>query len=158
MDLGGIEGLIHISEISWDRVSHPSDVLEPGQDVTVYVVGVKPEERRIALSLKRLHPDPWAQIEDRYHVGDIVEGTITNVVGFGAFVRVEDGLEGLVHVSELADASVSHPRHVVREGERVRVRVLNIDKDKHRFGLSLRQTHAKEGAAPGGRFGYEPSA
>jgi small subunit ribosomal protein S1 len=144
VDLGGIEGLIHISELSWDRVRHPSDVLHPGQDVSVHVLGVNPEEKRIALSLKRLRPDPWHDVASRYQVGEIIEGTVTNVVNFGAFVRVEEGLEGLIHISELAEGSFLHPRNVVREGDRVRVRVLKIDAPKHRLALSLRQAFGSE--------------
>ncbi len=139
VDLGGVEGLIHISEIAWDRVRHPGDVLQPGQQVKVRVVGVNPEERRIALSLKRLKPDPWASVESRYRVGEIVQGIVTNVVSFGAFVRVEEGLEGLVHVSELAEGNFLHPRSVVREGDTVQVRVLNVSRNEHRLGLSVRQ-------------------
>jgi len=146
VDLGGVEGLIHISELSWDRVDHPRDVLSANQDVDVHVLGVNPEQRRIALSLKRLRPNPWTQVEARYTVGEIVEGMVTNVVSFGAFVRVEEGIEGLVHVSELAEGTFLHPRNVVREGERVRVRVLNIDRAHHRLGLSLRQ--ARDGGHP----------
>jgi small subunit ribosomal protein S1 len=141
VDLGGVEGLVHISEISWDRVRHPNDVLHPGQEVQVRVLGVNPDERRIALSLKRLRPDPWAGIGSRYELGEVLEGTITNVVDFGAFVRVEEGLEGLIHVSELADGRFLHPRSIVREGDRVQVRVIKIDPDKHHLGLSLRQAH-----------------
>jgi small subunit ribosomal protein S1 len=139
VDLGGVEGLVHISEISWDRIRHPSDVLQPGQQVKVRVVGVNPEEHKIALSLKRLNPDPWASVESRYHVGDVIQGTVTNVVSFGAFVRVEEGLEGLIHVSELAEGSFLHPRSVVREGDIVQARVLNVSQGEHRLGLSLRQ-------------------
>jgi small subunit ribosomal protein S1 len=141
VELGGVEGLIHISEISWDRVRHPGDVVRPGQRLDVYVLGVNPDEGRVALSLKRLRPNPWTQVDSLYRVGQIIDGTVTNVVSFGAFVRVEEGLEGLVHVSELANGSFLHPRNVVREGDRVRVRVLNIDVHKHRLGLSLRQAH-----------------
>jgi small subunit ribosomal protein S1 len=149
VDLGGVEGLIHISEISWDRVRHPSDVVQPGEELDVHVLGVNPEEKRIALSLKRLRPNPWSQAESRYQVGQVVEGVVTNVVSFGAFVRVEEGLEGLVHVSELADGTFLHPRNVVREGDEVRARVLNVDANKHRMGLSMRQVH-KTGPASSG--------
>jgi small subunit ribosomal protein S1 len=142
VDLGGIEGLIHVSELSWERVRHPSDVLEPGQEVEVHVLGVNPGEERIALSLKRLRPDPWMEAGSRYQVGQLIEGTVTNVVNFGAFVRIEDGLEGLIHISELAEGNFLHPRNVVREGDVVQVRVLNIDPAKHRMGLSLRQAHS----------------
>lgn len=139
IDLGGVEGLIHISELSWGRVSHPRDILARGQKVKVYVMDVQREQGRIALSLKRLQPDPWATVAQRYQVGQIVEGVITNVVDFGAFARVEEGLEGLIHVSELAEGNFLHPRNVVREGERVRARVLNIDGNSRRLGLSLRR-------------------
>jgi small subunit ribosomal protein S1 len=146
VDLGGVEGLIHISELSWDRVGHPSDVLSANQDVDVHVLGVNPEQQRIALSLKRLRPNPWTQVESHYTVGEVIEGTVTNVVSFGAFVRVEEGIEGLVHVSELAEGTFLHPRNVVHEGEQVQVRVLNIDRANHRLGLSLRQ--ARDGRRP----------
>jgi small subunit ribosomal protein S1 len=146
VDLGGVEGLIHISELSWDRVGHPSDVLSANQHVDVHVLGVNPEQQRIALSLKRLRPNPWTQVETHYTVGEVIEGTVTNVVSFGAFVRVEEGIEGLVHVSELAEGTFLHPRNVVREGDQVQVRVLNIDRANHRLGLSLRQ--ARDGGHP----------
>ncbi len=144
VDLGGVEGLVHISELSWDRVRDPGDVLEPGQSVEVSVLGVSPDEGRVALSLKRMRPNPWREVASRYHAGQLLEGTITNVVSFGAFVRIEEGVEGLVHVSELADGSVPHPRNVVREGDMVRVRVLNVDPEKQRLGLSLRQVHNEQ--------------
>ncbi len=139
VDLGGVEGLIHISELSWGRVGHPRDILSRGEKVKVYVMDVQREQGRVALSLKRLQPDPWATVAQRYQVGQIIEGVITNVVDFGAFARVEEGLEGLIHVSELAEGNFLHPRNVVREGERVRARVLNIDGNARRLGLSLRR-------------------
>lgn len=141
VDLGGVEGLIHVSEMSWDRVRHPTDVLRSGWEVEVYVLGVNPEEGRVALSLKRLRPNPWTEVESRYDVGQLVEGEVTNVVSFGAFVRLEEGLEGLIHISELAEGNFLHPRNVVREGDIVRVRVLSIDGAKQRLGLSLRQAY-----------------
>jgi small subunit ribosomal protein S1 len=141
VDLGGVEGLIHVSEMSWDRVRHPTDVLRSGWEVEVYVLGVNAEEGRIALSLKRLRPNPWTEVESRYHVGQLVEGEVTNVVSFGAFVRLEEGLEGLIHISELAEGNFLHPRNVVREGDIVHVRVLSIDGVNQRLGLSLRQAH-----------------
>jgi small subunit ribosomal protein S1 len=139
VDLGGVEGLIHISEMSWGRVAHPRDVLQSGNKVEVYVLGVDRERQRIALSLKRLQPDPWNLVEERYNVGQLIEGTITNVVSFGAFARIEDGLEGLIHISELAEGDFLHPRNVVKEGDRVTVRILDIDSVRHRLRLSLRQ-------------------
>jgi len=139
VDLGGLEGLIHISELSWGRVNHPRDVLKRGDTVTVHVLQVDPEQGRIALSLKRMRPDPWKTVEERYQVGQMVEGVITNVVDFGAFACIEEGLEGLIHVSELAEGHFLHPRNVVREGETVRARILNIDGSARRLGLSLRR-------------------
>jgi small subunit ribosomal protein S1 len=141
VDLGGVEGLIHISELSWGRVNHPSDVVRPGDRVEVYVLGVEPDQHRVALSLKRLKPDPWTLVDDRYEVGQLIEAEITNVVSFGAFARVDEGLEGLIHISELAEGNFLHPRNVVKEGERVVACILNIDSVNHRLGLSLRQVH-----------------
>jgi small subunit ribosomal protein S1 len=138
VDLGGLEGLIHISELSWGRVGHPADILQRGQTVQVYVLDIDREAGRIALSLKRLHPDPWATVTERYQIGETVEGTITNVVDFGAFACIEDGLEGLIHVSELAEGHFLHPRNVVNEGQKVVARVLSIDSRARRLGLSLR--------------------
>lgn len=139
VDLGGIEGLIHISEMSWGRISHPSEVVRSGDEVEVYVINVNREEKKIGLSLKRLQPDPWTTVEERYQVGQLVEGVITNVVSFGAFARIEEGLEGLIHISELAEGTFLHPRNVVKEGDVVTARILNIDSTNHRLGLSLRQ-------------------
>jgi small subunit ribosomal protein S1 len=145
VDLGGVEGLIHISELSWGRVGHPRDVLHTGQEVDVYVLNVDRAQRRIGLSLKRLLPDPWSSVEERYQVGQLVQGVITNVVSFGAFARVEDGLEGLIHISELAEGNFLHPRNVVQEGDAVTARVVHIDSARHRLGLSLRQAWNKPG-------------
>jgi small subunit ribosomal protein S1 len=138
VDLGGLEGLIHISELSWGRVGHPADILERGQEVRVYVLDIDRDAGRIALSLKRLHPDPWETVSERYKIGEMVEGTITNVVDFGAFACIEEGLEGLIHVSELAEGHFLHPRNVVNEGQHIRARVLSIDSRARRLGLSLR--------------------
>jgi len=139
VDLGGIEGLIHVSEMSWGRIGHPSEVVRSGDEVEVYVINVNREEKKIGLSLKRLQPDPWTTVEERYQVGQLVEGVITNVVSFGAFARIEEGLEGLIHISELAEGTFLHPRNVVKEGDVVTARILNIDSTNHRLGLSLRQ-------------------
>ena len=142
VDLGGIEGLIHVSEVSWTRVGHPRDVLSCNQPVQVYVLSVDPDLGRVALSLKRLRPDPWTNVDQRYAIGQVVEGTVTNVVNFGAFVGLEEGLEGLIHVSELAEGHFLHPRSVVREGDRVRARIVSIDGAGRRLALSLRRTGA----------------
>jgi len=141
VDLGGIDGLVHISEISWQRIGHPQDVLTMGQRVQVRVLSVDREQKRIALSMKRLREDPWATVEERYHVGQLVRGVITNVVNFGAFARIEDGLEGLIHISELAEGNFFHPRNVVQEGQEAELRILRIDGRNRRLGLSLRQAH-----------------
>jgi len=144
VDLGGVEGLIHISELSWGWVAHPSDVLHPGDKVRVYVIGVNREERKVALSRKRLTPDPWTLVDERYSVGQLVRGVITNVVSFGAFMQLEEGLEGLIHISELAWGNFLHPRMVVQEGDEVTARILDIDSAHHRLALSLRQAHGRK--------------
>lgn len=137
VDLGGFEGLIHISELSWARIDHPSEILEPGQPVEVYVLDVDRDRERVGLSLKRLQPDPWQCVEEEYHVGQIVEGVVTDVVNFGAFVEVEEGLEGLIHVSELSGAG--QQRDAVQEGDVVAAQVLNVDGEQRRMGLRLQQ-------------------
>ncbi len=143
IDLGGLEGLVHISELSWGRVGHPRDMLNRGDEIKVYVMEISRDQGRVALSIKRLQPDPWETVERRYQIGQLVEGVITNIVDFGAFACVEEGLEGLIHVSELAEGHFLHPRNVVHEGERVRARILNIDGRARRLGLSLRE-HSPE--------------
>lgn len=140
VDLGGYEGLIHISELSWGRVGAPDEVVHPGDDLDLLVLEVNPDDRKISLSLKRMRGDPWQGVEQRYFVGQVVEAVITNVVNFGAFARIEEGLEGLVHISELAEGSFMHPRNVVREGDRVRAKVLQVDPIKRRIALTLRSS------------------
>ncbi len=144
VDLGGVDGLIHISELSWGRVEHPSDVVKVGDEVEVFVLDVDRERERVSLSLRRLQPKPWETVLERYAIGQVVEGTVTRVVPFGAFVRLDDGIEGLVHISELADRYVAHPHEVVHEGDRVQVRILNIDPKAKRMGLSIRQVSEDE--------------
>jgi len=155
VDLGGVDGLIHLSELSWGRVAHPRDVLSIGDLVDVYVISVDKVQRRIALSLKRLKPDPWSVVEERYKVGEVVEATISNVVAFGAFAQLEEGLEGLIHISELCDAKVAHPSDVVKPGDKVSVRILRIDSSNHRLGLSMRLTAEQEPSAPSDEPGIE---
>lgn len=139
VDLGGVEGLIHISELSWSRVEHPSHIVRANEQVTVKVLEVDPYKERIALSLKRLNNNPWDNIEARYEVGQIVEGEISNIVHFGAFVQVEDGLEGLIHISELAEGTFLHPRSVVSLGQPTQAIVIEVDGSKRRLALSLRR-------------------
>lgn len=148
VDLGGYEGLIHISELSWGRVNFPGDVVRPGDMVQVYVLDVDPTERKIQLSLKYLQSDPWCDVAQRFHIGEIVNGEVTNVVSFGAFVRLDDGIEGLIHISELAEGTFLHPRNVLREGQRVDVRVLSVEPHNRRIGLSLRQARTALRAMP----------
>lgn len=140
---GGVEGLIHISELSWGRVGHPTEVLQLGQRISVFVMDVDKEQRRVGLSLKRLTPDPWTDVEQRYQIGQLVQGVVTNVVSFGAFVRLEEGLEGLIHISELAEGSFLHPRNVVQEDATVTARVISIDSNNRRLALSLRRPQAR---------------
>ncbi len=144
IDLGGADGLIHVSELSWQRVNHPREVLEVGQEVEVYVLRVDREKKRIGLSLRRLRPNPWTLVGEKFHVGEIVEGTITNVVEFGAFVRIDEGIEGLIHISELSDEPLNHPREVVKEGDVVLLKILSIDEARQRIGLSLKRAPTRE--------------
>lgn len=138
VDLGGVEGLIHVSEISWGRVHHPADVVTLGQTVEVYVIQVDRDRARVALSLKRLYPNPWETAQARYFPGQVTEAVVTSIVDFGAFARLEEGLDGLIHVSEIcAGQEVVRPGDVLQEGQRVKVRVLHVDGPRQRLGLSL---------------------
>jgi len=139
VDVGGADGLVHLSELSWSRVKHPSEVLSVGDEVDVYVLGINPDERKIALSIKRTQPEPWSWVATKYEVGQLVLGTVTQLANFGAFARIEDGIEGLVHVSELSDARVEHPRQLVHEGQELILRIIRIDPQRRRMGLSLRR-------------------
>lgn len=139
VDLGGADGLVHLSELSWNRSAKPQDVVDVGQEVEVYVLNVDQERKRIGLSLKRLEPEPWATVESRYYVGQLVEGVITRLTNFGAFALVNDEVEGLVHISELSDGRVNHPQEVVQEGEKHVMRIIRIDAKRRRMGLSLRR-------------------
>jgi small subunit ribosomal protein S1 len=139
IDLGGVEGLIHVSELSWQYVAHPKDVLTPGQQVDVFVLEVNREQKRIACSLKRLMPNPWEEIATKVKPGDWISGIVVSVVAFGAFVRVADGVEGLLHISEFSSKDLSHPRDMVQEGQTVQVRVMEINASEQRMRLSLRK-------------------
>jgi small subunit ribosomal protein S1 len=139
VDLGGADGLIHLSELSWHRVEHPSEVVHVGQEVQVYVLNVDEDRKRIALSLRRLTPEPWSVVTENYAVGQVVNATITKITSFGAFAKIGDSIEGLVHISELADYRVNHPKEIVHEGDQVRVRIIRLDPQRRRIALSLRQ-------------------
>jgi len=138
VDLGGIDGLVHLSELSWRRVNHPSDVLSIGQEVDVLVIGVDRERRRIALSVKQLKANPWEKVDERYQIDQVIQAQVTNVVDFGVFAQIEEGLEGLVHVSEMPELGEARPGEVVSVGERIQVRIIRIDSENQRLGLSMR--------------------
>jgi small subunit ribosomal protein S1 len=148
VDIGGADGLVHLSEISWKRLAHPSEVLKVGQKVQVKVLGVDPERKRISLSMRELEADPWQVIAERYGEGQLVEGTITKLTKFGAFASLEGAedyeLEGLIHISELAERRIEHPRDVVKEGDRVRLRVIKVEPERRRIGLSLKRVDSSE--------------
>jgi len=144
VDLGGVDGLVHVSELSWKHIDHPGEVVEVGQDVTVEVLDVDMDRERVSLSLKSTQEDPWQQFARMHQIGQVVPGRVTKLVPFGAFVRVEEGIEGLVHISELADRHVEIPEQVVQVGDEIFVKIIDIDLDRRRISLSLKQ--ANEGA------------
>jgi small subunit ribosomal protein S1 len=139
VDLGGADGLVHLSELSWKRVNHPRQLLKVGQEVDVYVIGIDPERRRIALSMKRLQKEPWTEVAEKYSVDQIVPATITKLTDFGAFARLDDYIEGLVHISELSEEHIGHPSEVLAEGEQVNLRIIRIEPERQRIGLSLKR-------------------
>ena len=144
VDIGGADGLVHISELSWTPVGSPQEVVKVGDEVDVYVLRVDAISKKIALSLKRLQPEPWETIHEQFHVGDVVDATITKLTDFGAFARVKGSVEGLIHISELTSRMIQHPREVVREGDDVRLKILRIEPERRRLGLSLVQTEEEE--------------
>ena len=138
VDLGGVEGLVHVSEISWGRVRHPADVVHYGDIIRVHVVNVDPERSRVALSMKRLCDNPWESAEERYFAGQVTEAVVTSLVPFGAFARIEDGLDGLIHVSEInPEGPPANVAELLHEGQHVRVRILHVDAARQRMGLSM---------------------
>ncbi len=143
VDLNGIDGLIHISELSWSHVNHPSELLNIGDTVQVKVLDIDRDRQRISLGLKQTQEDPWQRVVDTYNVGDELEGTVTKVVTFGAFVEILDGVEGLVHISELAAHHVENPREVVQPGDVVRVKILEIDSERRRLSLSIKRVEGQ---------------
>jgi small subunit ribosomal protein S1 len=144
VDLGGADGLIHISELAWHRVKHPREVLNVGDEVEVYVLRLDTEGKRIGLSLKRLQKNPWAVVEETYHVGQLVEGTVSRVAQFGAFVSLDLGIEALLHASQMADPVPEDPTLLVHEGQRLLMRVISIEADRQRLGLSLKEVTSEE--------------
>ncbi len=141
IDVGGADGLVHLSELTWKRIEHPNEILKVGQTVRVQVLGVEKERKRIALSMKRLEDDPWSRVLQQYKVGQLVEGTVTKLTKFGAFARIKgnEEIEGLIHVSELADSRINHPKDAVAEGQTYTLRIVKIEPDKRRIGLSLKE-------------------
>jgi small subunit ribosomal protein S1 len=138
VDLGGMEGLIHISELSWGRVDHPSDVVAIGDELEVYVLNIDRDENKVALSLKKMCPNPWETITERYHQGQIVEAVVKNIVSYGAFVRLEEGVDGLIHISELGDnGDQISPWDILEENQKVSVEIIHLDPEGQRLGLSL---------------------
>ena len=155
VDIGGADGLVHLSELSWSRVRHPSEVLRVGQELDVYVLGINAQEKKIALSIKRTQAEPWSRVATAYEVGQLVRGTVTQLANFGAFARIEDGIEGLIHVSELVDDRVTHPKQVVSEGDELLLRIIRIDPQRRRMGLSLRRALDTPDSELAGVFGPE---
>ena len=160
IDLGGIDGLVHKSELSWNKVNNPEAGYKVGDEVEAEVIDINHERGRISLSIRRLQPDPWHSTVADFKVGDIIDGTVTKLVNFGAFVRVRDGLEGLIHISELSHQRVAHPGDVVHEGQSLKLRIISLDSERHRLGLSLKQAEeaparpaAEPGQAPAGGGG-----
>src|SRR5687768_12385152 len=148
VDLGGIDGLVHKSELSWNKVNNPETAHQIGDEVEAEVIDINHERGRISLSIRRLQPDPWQESVAKYKIGDVIDGTVTKLVNFGAFVRVEEGLEGLIHISELSHQRVAHPGDVVQEGQEVKLRIISLDSERHRLGLSLKQAEDRPAPAP----------
>ena len=148
------DGLVHLSELSWGQVSHPSQVVKVGDRVEVYVVGVDRDNKKIALSLKRLQGEPWSRVNDKYEIGQVVNGRITKLAAFGAFAEIEPGIEGLIHISELSEDRITHPKQVVREGDELALKIIRIEPARHRLGLSLRQVEEEsyDDAYAGGTY------
>src|SRR5450432_1234874 len=153
VDLGGVDGLVHVSELSWKHIDHPSEVVEVGQEVTVEVLDIDLDRERVSLSLKATQEDPWRQFARTHTIGQVVPGRVTKLVPFGSFVRVEEGIEGLVHISELADRHVEIPEQVVQVGDEIFVKIIDIDLDRRRISLSLKQANeGTVGEAVGDEF------
>jgi small subunit ribosomal protein S1 len=148
VDLGGVDGLVHVSELSWRHVEHPSEVVTVGQEVQVEVLDVDLERERVSLSLRATQEDPWKEFERRYKAGEVIEGEVTKLVPFGAFVRVADGIEGLVHISELSESHVEAAEEIAQVGDRVRVRVVDVDVSRRRVSLSMRRVDEEPGIEP----------
>jgi small subunit ribosomal protein S1 len=139
VNISGADGLVHLSEISWDRIKHPNEVLKVGEEVKVKVISIDREKKRIGLSIRQLQEDPLAQMFEKYQKGQLVEGTITRLTKFGAFARLEEDIEGLIHISEISEKRIEHPKEILHEGDVVTLRVIKVDPERHRIGLSIRR-------------------
>ena len=148
IDLGGIDGLVHKSELSWNKVNNPEAGYKVGDQVEAEVIDINHERGRISLSIRKLQPDPWHSTVADFKVGDVIDGTVTKLVNFGAFVRVRDGLEGLIHISELSHQRVAHPGDVVHEGQTIKLKIISLDSERHRLGLSLKQAEEPPARPP----------
>jgi small subunit ribosomal protein S1 len=152
VDLGGVDGLVHVSELSWKHIDHPSEVVEVGQEVTVEVLDVDMDRERVSLSLKSTQEDPWQHFARTHQIGQVVPGKVTKLVPFGAFVRVEEGIEGLVHISELAERHIELPEQIVQVNDDIFVRVIDIDLERRRISLSLKQANDSGDVVTGEEF------
>ena len=142
VNISGADGLVHLSEISWERINHPSEVLKVGQEVKVKIISIDKEKKRIGLSIRQLEDDPWTRQVSHYQVGQLVQGTITRLTKFGAFARLEGEVEGLIHISEISEKRIEHPKEVLKDGDLVTLRIIKIDPENHRIGLSLRRVES----------------
>jgi small subunit ribosomal protein S1 len=143
VNINGADGLVHLSEISWDRINHPSEVLKVGQDVKVKVISIDRDKKRIGLSIRQLLDDPWTQRTTHFQIGQLIEAQITRLTKFGAFARLDKDLEGLIHISEISEKRIEHPKEVLKEGDTVTLRIIKIDPANHRIGLSLRRVDSQ---------------
>jgi small subunit ribosomal protein S1 len=144
VDIGGVDGLIHLSELAWTHVTHPREVLKVSDEVDVYILNVDREQQRVALSLKRLEPEPWSQVFEYYEINQVVDAIVIKLTNFGAFARIDDRIEGLIHISEISEKNITHPKDVLTEGQEVRVRIIHIDPERRRMGLSMKYVEDQE--------------
>jgi small subunit ribosomal protein S1 len=142
VNVNGADGLVHVSELSWDEISDPSEKFKVGQSVKVKVISIDEDKKRIGLSIRQLEDDPWVNKVENLKVGMLVEATITNLTKFGAFAKIQEDIEGLVHISEISDTHITHPKEMLHEGENVTLRIIKIEPDSHRIGLSLRRVES----------------
>lgn len=136
---GGVDGLVHLSELAWARILHPKEVLSVGDEIQVYILNIDISQQRVALSIKRLQPEPWEDVFEHYQINQVLEAVVTKLTDFGAFARIDDRIEGLIHLSEISHKNITHPNQALSEGEKIKVKIINIDPDRRRMGLSIKQ-------------------